>query len=208
VGPLTQPDRLAHNLGVPVRTLHIDPTAPHIDGDAFVRAEQCIALLQRRLIKPTSRGGPGSEVSLTQYHALSLLAARGSASVSELKTLLGFAQSTTSALVQKLRKLGLVEKEKHRADHRVALVVPLPKGLRVVQQFRKNAEQNLSALAKSVGEQALRDLFVALEQAAVATAALEHAGSPPIRKKPPPVAVVAKAPRARRGPRLPVRHQP
>ena len=57
-----------------------------------------MALLQRRLIKPMSRGGPRSELTLTQYHALSFLAARGKASVTELKDMLGFAQSTTSVL--------------------------------------------------------------------------------------------------------------
>jgi DNA-binding MarR family transcriptional regulator len=164
--------------------LSVDPNAPHVDGDAFVRAEQCVALVQRRLIRPTSRGGPGTEITLTQYHALSLLAARGHASVSELKVMMGFAQSTTSALVQRLLRMGLVEKEQHRVDHRVALVMPLPKGLRVVQQYRKNAEANLTALVQSVGEEAVRDLFRALEHAVLATAPLEQPKAQSPRPKP------------------------
>ena len=79
--------------------LHVDPDSIEVDGEALVRAEQCIALLQRRLIKPMSRGGPRSELTLTQYHAMSFLATRGQASVAELKEMLGFAQSTTSVLV-------------------------------------------------------------------------------------------------------------
>ncbi len=153
--------------------LHVDPTSPHIDGEPFVRAEQCIALLQRRLIKPLSRGGPRSELTLTQYHALSFLAARGQASVTELKEILGFAQSTTSVLVDKLARLGLVEKQRDRRDHRVACVVPMPKGLRMVQRYRKNAERNLMALRSVLGDGAVRDVFEALERALVATAPLE-----------------------------------
>ena len=153
--------------------LHVDPSSPHIDGEPFVRAEQCIALLQRRLIKPLSRGGPRSELTLTQYHALSFLAARGQASVTELKEILGFAQSTTSVLVDKLARLGLVEKQRDRRDHRVACVVPMPKGLRMVQRYRKNAERNLMALRSVLGDGAVRDVFEALERALVATAPLE-----------------------------------
>lgn len=153
--------------------LHVDPTAPHIDGEALVRAEQCIALLQRRLIKPMSRGGPKSELSLTQYHALSFLAARGQANIGELREILGFAQSTTSVLVDKLRRHGLVDKLKDANDQRVACIVPLPKGLRMVQRYRKNAETNLLALRAVLGPGAVRDVFDALERALIATAPLE-----------------------------------
>jgi len=153
--------------------LPIDPHAPQVDGDHYLRAEQVIALLQRRLIKPMSRGGPRAELTLTQYHALSFLAARGEASVQELKNMLGFAQSTTSVLVEKLQKEGWVEKRRDRRDHRVVKVRPLPKGLRLVQRFRKNAETNLQRLVDAAGEEAVKDLFDALEKAAVATAMLE-----------------------------------
>ena len=154
--------------------LHVDPDGPQVNGELFVRAEQCIALLQRRLIKPMSRGGPRSDLTLTQYHAMSFLASRGKASVTELKDMLGFAQSTTSVLVDKLVKLGLVEKRRDRRDHRVACVVPMPKGLRMVQRYRKNAERNLQCLVEYVGDEAVRDVFEALERAAIATAPLEN----------------------------------
>lgn len=154
--------------------LHVDPDGPQINGEFFVRAEQCVALLQRRLIKPMSRGGPRSDLTLTQYHAMSFLASRGKASVTELKDMLGFAQSTTSVLVDKLVKLGLVEKRRDRRDHRVACVVPMPKGLRMVQRYRKNAERNLQCLMEHLGVEAVRDVFEALERAVIATAPLEN----------------------------------
>jgi DNA-binding MarR family transcriptional regulator len=154
--------------------LHVDAEGPQINGELFVRAEQSVALLQRRLIKPMSRGGPRSELTLTQYHALSFLASRGKASVTELKDMLGFAQSTTSVLVEKLVRMGLVEKRRDRRDHRVACVVALPKGLRMVQRYRKNAERNLQILLEHLGEGAVRDVFDALERAVVATAPLEN----------------------------------
>lgn len=154
--------------------LHVDPEGPQINGEFFVRAEQCVALLQRRLIKPMSRGGPRSDLTMTQYHAMSFLASRGKASVTELKDMLGFAQSTTSVLVDKLAKLGLVEKRRDRRDHRVACVVPMPKGLRMVQRYRKNAERNLQCLMEHLGDEAVRDVFEALERAAIATAPLEN----------------------------------
>ena len=151
----------------------MSPDDPHIDGEAFVRAEQCIALLQRRLIKPMSRGGPRSDLTLTQYHAMSFLASRGESSVAELKTMLGFAQSTTSVLVERLQTLGYVEKTRAPHDQRVTLVVPLPKGLRMVQRFRKNAESNMSRLREEAGDDAVRDVFEALERALVITSVLD-----------------------------------
>lgn len=160
-------------VAAPGAPLLVDPAAHEVDGHALVRAEQCIAVLQRRLIKPMGRGGPRGELTLTQYHALSFLAARGQASVSDLRDVLAVAQSTASVLVDKLAKLGLVEKTRDPRDHRVAAVLPLPKGLRMVQRYRKNAERNLLALTTVVGDAAVRELFDALELALVATAALE-----------------------------------
>lgn len=162
--------------------LHVDPDSIEVDGEALVRAEQCIALLQRRLIKPMSRGGPRGELTLTQYHAMSFLASRGQSSVAELKEMLGFAQSTTSVLVDKLQKLGYVEKRRDRRDQRVARIVPLPKGLRMVQRFRKNAETNLATLMERAGEDAVREVFDALERAVVVTALLENGAAPPDEK--------------------------
>jgi DNA-binding MarR family transcriptional regulator len=155
--------------------LLVDSDCAEVDGEALVRAEQCIALLQRRIIKPMGRDGPREELTLTQYHAMSFLASRGQASVAELKDTLGFAQSTTSVLVEKLQRLGYVEKRRDPRDHRVARVVPLPKGLRTVQRFRKNAERNLQLLRRRAGDGAVREVFAALERAVVATALLEHA---------------------------------
>lgn len=159
------------------KPLHVDPDSSTVDGEALVRAEQCIALLQRRLIKPMSRGGPRGELTLTQYHAMSFLASRGQASVAELKEMLGFAQSTTSVLVDKLQKLGFVEKQRDRRDHRVACIVPMPKGLRMVQRFRKNAEKNLDLLIERAGEDAVREVFDGLERAIVATSLLDADGA-------------------------------
>ena len=155
------------------RQLRVSPDDPQVDGQALVRAEQCIALLQRRLIKPMSRGGPRSDLTLTQYHAMSFLASRGTSSVAELKEMLGFAQSTTSVLVDRLQGLGFVEKQRNPRDQRVTQVVPLPKGLRMVQRYRKNAERNLAQLRDSAGEEAVRDVFEALERAVVITALLD-----------------------------------
>lgn len=159
--------------------LPVDPQGTAIDGEALVRAEQCIALLQRRLIKPMGRGDQRSELTLTQYHALSFLAARGQASVAELKDVLSVAQSTTSVLVDKLQRMGLVEKRRDRRDHRVVRVVPLPKGLRLVQRYRKNAERNLERLIDAAGEEAVRDVFEALERAVVVTGLLERPAPAP-----------------------------
>ncbi len=154
--------------------LSVDPSGVQIDGESLVRAEQCIALLQRRLIKPMGRGDQRSELTLTQYHALSFLAARGQASVAELREVLSVAQSTTSVLVDKLLSMGLVEKQRDPRDNRVVRVVPLPKGLRLVQRYRKNAEKNLERLLEEAGEDAVRDVFDALERAVVVTGLLER----------------------------------
>jgi hypothetical protein len=43
-----------------------------------------------------------------------------------------------------------------------------------VQRYRKNAERNLTVLAETLGLEAVRDVFEALERAVVATAPLEN----------------------------------
>ncbi len=155
--------------------LHIDTDALRLNGEFFIRAEQWVALLQRRLMRPMSRGGPRGELSVTQYHILSFLASRGKASVSEIKDMLGLAQSTTSVLVDKLARLGLVEKLRDKKDQRLACIVALPKGLRMVQRYRRNAERNLLGLRACHGDLVVQDVLDALERAVVATAPLENA---------------------------------
>ncbi len=161
------------NAALNQKPLTIDPNWPALDGEAFVRAEQMLALLQRRLIQPLSSGGPRSEPTLTQYHVLSFLATRGEATVSELTHVLGFAQSTTSALVDRLQKMGWIEKRRDLRDQRITRILPLPKGLRVVQRYRKNAEKSLIQLQEMAGPKAVRDLFDALSNASLASSILD-----------------------------------
>jgi DNA-binding MarR family transcriptional regulator len=99
-------------------------------------------------------------VTMSQAKVLYTVTAAGSLRLSELAARLGVSLSTTSAQVERLVELGLLDRHDDPADRRQVVISVTPAGSTVLERFRElNAEQ-LRALLDHVSD---ADLAVVAE---------------------------------------------
>lgn len=127
------------------------------------RIEQLGDELQRRAFRLAALQARENDLTFQQYLALAHLGEREACSVNELKAALGVAQSTTSELVTRMTRAGLLTKERNAADQRAVRVTLTPRGREVLKKRRRAAKAFYSELlgARPVNEQ--QALFSALE---------------------------------------------
>jgi len=75
------------------------------------------------------------DVSLTMVSTLGLLEQKGPCRVTELATIEDVAQPSMTALVNRLERLGLVDRHRHPGDQRVVLVSLRPAGADYLRSF-------------------------------------------------------------------------
>ena len=97
-------------------------------------------------------------VSAAQLWALGELAARPGARVSELSQALSLHQSTTSNLLDKLEKKGLVERRRGGPDQRVVQVHLSPAGQDIVARAPRPAQGAIAAALARLPEAELASL--------------------------------------------------
>ncbi len=99
------------------------------------------------------------DISYGQYKVLSVIHNHGPISVGNLGRLVGSAQSTTSEMVARLTKSGLVTKVRGPYDGRVVMVELTDQGRQLLRRRRKRVREGYQTLFNrlSVGE---RDTFM------------------------------------------------
>ena len=86
-------------------------------------------------------GGRGTDnISLGQYRVMAVINAHGTVSVGMLGKLVGSAQSTTSEMVARLTKTGLVSKVRGPDDGRVVLVELTEQGRQLMTHRKKTMQ--------------------------------------------------------------------
>jgi DNA-binding MarR family transcriptional regulator len=101
--------------------------------------EHQLATLQRRILRPLSRGGPDGRFDLVEYHVLSLVRAHNGSTVTEIARALSLVQGTTSELVDKLVRAEKLERQRDPDDSRRRRVLLTAKGLRRIHALRLHA---------------------------------------------------------------------
>ena len=102
--------------------------------------EQALELalnLSGRLELLTGGSGIRHEISMPQYRMLSVVAKHGTVSIGNIAELVGSAQSTTSEMISRLMKTGLVEKVRGTIDGRVVMVGLTAEGRKKVNNSHK-----------------------------------------------------------------------
>jgi DNA-binding MarR family transcriptional regulator len=129
--------------------------------------EEHIADLAEELLRRLdvlSNGDLRGEISLAQYRMLSVIHNSGPLSVGRTAHLIGSAQSTTSELMSRLLKAGLVSKVRGPYDGRVVMVELTDPGRQALKQGRKRIRESYQALYAKLPD-AERGAFVgALKQ--------------------------------------------
>lgn len=105
--------------------VHVSEAEPLVE--ALISASRALVAVAARSV-----AGLGAEVTLPQYRALVVLAARGPRRAVELAGELGVNPSTATRLIDRLVKADLVERQPVAGDRRAVLVSLRPAGRRLV----------------------------------------------------------------------------
>lgn len=85
-------------------------------------------------------------ITMPQGLIIGLLSDHGELMISELSTMLGFTNSTTSGIIDRLEKQGIVERTRSKEDKRIVNVKLLPKFSNIHDCFHKTMEAKLERL--------------------------------------------------------------
>ena len=123
-----------------VRTPEIDLTA------------RALVTTSRALVGVSLRSLAASpvEVTLPQHRALVLLASRGARTIGAIAAELGVDQSNASRLVDRLVRLGLVERRPSAADGRAVEVVVVAAGRRVLDAVTRARHEEIAGLLEEL----------------------------------------------------------
>ena len=99
------------------------------------------------------------DISYGQYKVISVIHNQGPISVGNLGRLVGSAQSTTSEMVARLTKAGLVNKVRGPYDGRVVMVELTDQGRQLMRRRRKRVREGYQALFEKL-QPSERDAFL------------------------------------------------
>jgi DNA-binding MarR family transcriptional regulator len=97
--------------------------------------------------------------SLIHLNVLTLLEAEGSMSMSRLAEALDVSVASTTGIVDRMEKRGLVERRHDLADRRVVLVHPAERGLQVFVEIDKRRRLGLELLLNKLSDEELGGLL-------------------------------------------------
>jgi DNA-binding MarR family transcriptional regulator len=125
-------------------------TAAESANDPIDRIEELAQDLMRRL---DLLGGSKvhEDISYGQYKVISVIHHQGPISVGNLGRLVGSAQSTTSEMVARLTKAGLVNKVRGPYDGRVVMVELTDQGRQLMRRRRKRVREGYHAMFEKLG---------------------------------------------------------
>jgi DNA-binding MarR family transcriptional regulator len=108
-------------------------------ADIFTVLQRCFLL---RLSQDLAKGN----VSFPQYLLLGFLTQQGKLTMSHIAQRMGHTTAAATGLVDRLEKLGLVERVHDREDRRKVFVEPTPEGGALVASIRDDMVDNLLKL--------------------------------------------------------------
>lgn len=111
-----------------------------------------IMYTQRSFLLDLSRELNRGNVSYAQFFLLGYLATEQQLTMTDISRKMGHSTAAATGLVDRLEKLGYVERVHAADDRRKVLVKITPKGLALVQQQRDNIANNVADLMGHAGQ--------------------------------------------------------
>ncbi len=131
--------------------------------DAADQAEVIAQEMLRRL-EQLGTGNLRGEISLAQYRMLAVVQKLGPVSIGRIGNIVGAAQSTTSEMMTRLLKAGLVTKVRSTQDNRVVTVEVTDQGRQVFKRSRKRIREAYQGLHDKLSPSERDLLLRALQQ--------------------------------------------
>lgn len=92
-------------------------------------------------------------ITSPQFIALQWVIDRENLTIGELSNKIGLAFSTTTDLVDRMEKNGLVERVRDTTDRRVVRIVPLEKGKSIIKEVISKRQQYLGEVMSNLSEE-------------------------------------------------------
>jgi DNA-binding MarR family transcriptional regulator len=131
--------------------------------DAVLTASRVLVAIAARSLAEVA-----TEVTLTQYRSLVVLASRGPQSVAALADELDVTPSTVSRLCDRLVRKGLVRRREDRRDRRAVRLALTPAGRALVDAVTDRRRTEIAGLLDGIPEEEQRSLVHALRRLAQA----------------------------------------
>ncbi len=137
--------------------------------EALLAASRALVALAAR-----SLAGLDAEVTLPQYRALVVLAARGPQRVAEVASELGVNPSTGSRMCDRLVRKGLIRRTRVSGDRRVVRLTLTPTGRALVEEVTQRRRQELDQVVAAIPAEGHATLVRALRAFTLASGELAN----------------------------------
>ena len=120
--------------------------------------------LQRNFMLTLSKELQRGDVSFPQYFLLGFLALKGELTMTEIAKKMGHTTAAATGLVDRLEKLGHVERGHAKSDRRKILVKITPSGKRIVGEVRDDMVTNLLKMMEHLDSEEQRSWITIYEK--------------------------------------------
>jgi DNA-binding MarR family transcriptional regulator len=103
-------------------------------------------------------------LALSQFHLLKVIATNGTHHVGEMADFLGVSRPAVTKNIDKLERLGLIVRTPCEDDRRATILLPSPKGRRLVRKYEALKSDRLTPVLRSLGRSELDHLADLLER--------------------------------------------
>ena len=162
-----------------------EPTDTPVAGppdsyDCFLRYSHILSSLLRELLEERFLAElRPHRLTRAQFCCLKLIALNADLRVGELARCLGVTSAASSKSIDKLERLGLVERSSSSEDRRVALITASAEGRRVVERYEAMKAERIGPVVAALGERRVGELCTSLKEVCVGLLDDEAAGRGP-----------------------------
>jgi DNA-binding MarR family transcriptional regulator len=145
-----------------------------LDIELMAQLEEMMPDMVRslRLLEPRV---PGMDITLNQFFVLSLLARKEAAVVGELARQMGTTPGSITAMIDRLVRTGLVQRENSEKDRREVLVKLTTRGGEITERINRNTQAGMRRILRHIPDEKKESFFSTLKDIITAIA-VERAG--------------------------------
>lgn len=147
------------------------------DSYSLIRQTHIFASITRDVLetKYLSQVSPFA-LTLSQFHLLKLISLNGNHQVGEVAEFLGISGPAATKNIDKLERLGLVERTPSTGDRRATLLSSSPAGRRLVERYESHKRNQLEPVLEKFTREELHNLTRLLQRFSMALVQREDEG--------------------------------
>ncbi len=141
-----------------------------LDRKLLARLDDMTPALVRSFRVLDPRGPAGLNITLNQFFVLSLLARKENFGMGELARQMGTSSGNMTAMINRLLRSGLVERQRSEKDRRVVIVKLSPAGRELAERVRRTTKAGMRRIMRRIPDEQKRAFFDTLSAIAAVLA--------------------------------------